>query len=231
MKFLKSKKTYLILGGIAGGIAAFFIFYWIGHSSAKIVLNEEKASYEDIIHQLEEKSSELKDTEDQLHEEKLNLSYIKEELEKEGDKLKAKQEEVEEALAVVEAKEETEGKLEDLTKKVTDAQEEKEALDKEIKGKKEEIKALDDTIKEKKEEPVEFPAGQFIVGHDLQEGRYKVVPVGEGSNFVVYDPDGYPEVNTILSNQSDFGVPEYVFTCGEDYIIHSEAPFRLIPVE
>ncbi|WP_082232915.1 hypothetical protein [Halobacillus massiliensis] len=231
MKFLKTKRTYYILGGIAGSIAVFFLFFWIGHSSATVVLNEEKAGYEDLIQKLEQKSGELKDTEAHLKEEKLNLSYVMEELDEEKDKLQDKREEVKEALAVVDAKEDTQKELDALKKKVKGAKEEKEALDKEIKGKQGEIESLEAAIKEKKEEPLEFPAGQFFVGHDLQGGRYKAVPIGEGSNFFVYNSDGYADVNTILSNRSDFGVPEYVFVCGEGDIIQSEAPFRLIPVE
>lgn len=68
-----------------------------------------------------------------------------------------------------------------------------------------ELIALRGRIQRTKDAPIEMPAGQLVVGHDLPAGRYAVV--GD-SNFQVFAEDGDLKVNTILGG--DYGVKEYV---------------------
>ncbi|WP_255437502.1 hypothetical protein [Thalassobacillus sp. CUG 92003] len=136
-----------------------------------------------------------------------------------------------EAIAVIENRDEAEEEL-------TVFQEEIDAFDAKIKDKnkkvsklEKEIDKLTNIVLEKKEEPKTFSAGQYLVGADFPAGRYKAVPVGEGSNFVIFNGDsGLADVNTILGDGS-FGETEYVFWTADGDIMETEARVKLIPLE
>ncbi|MBA4537828.1 hypothetical protein H1Z61_11970 [Bacillus aquiflavi] len=83
----------------------------------------------------------------------------------------------------------------------------------------------------KEEEPRTFSAGQYIVGKDFPEGRYKAVPVGEGSNFQVFNgSSGIATVNTILGS-GRYSEKEYVFFTSNGDIMETQATVQLIPIE
>ena len=104
-------------------------------------------------------------------------------------------------------------------------------IESDINAKKDELASLENAIKVKKEEPVQLPAGQLVVGKDIQPGRYKVLPVGRGANFFVYDSNGNTIVNTIIYSNSDLGVSEYVTMLLDGYVIDAHSPFKYVPVE
>jgi seryl-tRNA synthetase len=95
-------------------------------------------------------------------------------------------------------------------------------------NKRSELQKLTGEIKTRKSQPKVFNAGQYIIGKDLPAGRYKAIPVGQGSNFIVYDKNGIPKVNTILGQ---FGEKEYVFFCSDGDTMQTESTVKLIPLE
>ncbi|SES69693.1 hypothetical protein SAMN05421676_101206 [Salinibacillus kushneri] len=58
-------------------------------------------------------------------------------------------------------------------------------LDSEISSAEDKLQELQGGVEKAEGEPKELGAGQFFVGTDLPEGRYEVLPVGDGSNFTV----------------------------------------------
>jgi hypothetical protein len=204
MKFLKSKKLWKTVAIIVG----LLISYGIGSSGAEVTLEKEKVNYEELIKKIESAKVELK---------------------KEQANLDSKKKEVSEALALVNKKESLTLEVQKLEGELKSKKDEVTSLNNDIQSKKTELEKLTNIVKTKKEEPKVFSAGQYIVGKDFPAGRYKAVPVGEGSNFIVFDKnDGTAKVNTILGT---FGEPEYVFFCSDGDIMETHAKVKLIPVE
>lgn len=54
--------------------------------------------------------------------------------------------------------------------------------------------------------PMSLGAGKFIVGEDIQPGRYVVSTQQGGGNFFVFNESGYPEVNEMLGTDADWYV-------------------------
>lgn len=219
----KSVKRYLTKGRlIAAGVlfVLLLVSYGLGSTFAKIDLADEKVTYDE----LQEKIS------DARAEEKEAVQDIRTNISAEEEKLKDKQSEVKEALAAVANKD----RVEEETKKLQGTIDTKKAqiseLDGKIAEKTNELKSLEGKVFEAKGAPIQLPAGMLSVGKDIQPGRYKVVPVGRGSNFFVYDSSGSNLVNIIISSVTDHGVPEYVTYLNEGYIIEANAPFKYIPV-
>mgnify|MGYP001053941655 CR=1 FL=1 len=157
-------------------------------------------------------------------------------------KIKAKQSDVDSATAEQKAK--IEKKLSSLNKEVkekeaevkekeaaakADIEEKLSSLNAEVKSKEAELAKLESGIQAKKEAPVQLNAGQYVVGHDVKEGRYKATNIGRGTNFIVYGEDGSAVVNTILGTENGSG--DYVFFATEGQIIQTEGQVKLIPVE
>lgn len=65
--------------------------------------------------------------------------------------------------------------------------------------------ALTGTIKQEQAKPITLPGGNFIVGKDLPEGRYKITTTTSSMNYFVNDG----EVNIILGTESGFAEPTY----------------------
>lgn len=185
----------------------------------------------------------------QIGKKETELEGKKSEIARLDEKIKAKQGDVDAAAADQKAK--IEKKLSSLNAEVkekeAEVKEKEEAakaeieeklssLNAEVKGKELKVKAieaelakLESGVQAKKEAPVQLNAGQYIVGHDVKEGRYKATNIGRGTNFIVYGDDGSAVVNTILGTENGSG--DYVFFAQEGNIIRTEGQVKLIPVE
>ncbi len=217
MKIVKSKKLWITLAVIVGLI----ISYSIGASGAKVTIEKEKVTYDELKATIDKKENELIYTK----------SEVRKGIDEEQKKLDAKKEEVKTTLALVDNKNQLTSEIDKLSKDVEAKKGEVGKLDTDINGKKGELQQLTDGVKAKKEEPRTLNAGQYIVGKDIPKGRYKATAVGRGSNFVVYDSkSGSPVVNTILGNSS-VGRGDYTFFTGDGDIIKTEESVKLIPVE
>lgn len=216
MKIVKSKKLWIILAVIIGLI----ISYSIGASGAKVTIEKEKVTYDELKATIDKKENELIYTK----------SEVRKGIDEEQKKLEDKKSEVTETLAMVSKKNELSSEIEKLSKDAEAKKGEAGTLDANIQAKKGELEKLTEGVKAKKEEPRTLNAGQYVVGKDIPSGRYKATATGRGSNFFVYGSDGKAIVNTILGNSS-VGRGDYTFFTSNGDIIRTEESVKLIPVE
>lgn len=210
MKILKSKWTLLAVG-------IFFVWgigYGMGNTSAKIPLKDEKVTYDELVSKIEDLEIELtaaeKDKESVL------------------DEIGSHQEEFDKAMKVSKNKEKLLSEISKHEKEIATKKTDLETLKVDILLKNTELESIDKLIVEKEEEPISLSAGTYIIGEDVPAGRYKAVPVGKGSNFTTFDPDGRLDVNTILGAH---GEAEYIFFALDGGVIESNSTANLIPVE
>ncbi len=110
-----------------------------------------------------------------------------------------------------------------IQEEVDDLKKEKEELENNIKILKTDLKTLEGETKE-------YPAGEFYVGIDIPEGRYRIH--SGSSNFKVYDLDGYADVNIILGDKKEYGhVEEYIYYFKKDYVVKAYSDFKLTKVD
>ncbi|RWS42195.1 hypothetical protein EKA14_17295 [Bacillus mycoides] len=217
MKIVKSKKLWITLAVIVGLV----ISYSIGASGAKVAIEKEKVTYDELKKQIDEKENELIYTK----------SEVRKGIDEEQKKLDAKKEEVKSTLALVDNKNQLTSEIDKLSKDVEAKKGEVGKLDGDIQAKNSELQKLTEGVKAKQEEPRMLGAGEYIVGKDIPAGRYKATAVGRGSNFVVFDSkSGSATVNTILGNSS-VGRGDYTFFAGSGDIIKTAEQVKLIPVE
>lgn len=217
-----TKKRLIIVGG---ALVLFFSAFAMGSSSAKVDIEEEKVSYEEIQEKIASATVNQKDYEAKVEE-------LQDKIKSEEKKLKDKEKEVSEAFAAIENKSKIEEEANSIQKQIDSKRGEIKSLNKDIEAKKSELASIEGKIVEKKDAPVQLPAGQLVVGKDIQPGRYKVTAVGRGANFMVYDENGSNVVNTIIySNPTSGGVSEYVTHLFDGYIIDAHSGFKYTPVE
>ncbi|MEK4871592.1 hypothetical protein [Niallia sp. FSL W8-1348] len=204
---VKRKSTWIV---VVIFVIAMVSVYSIGSNNAKVVLNDKKMTIVELEDSIQAKQKEFNAVESQVKEINNELSE--------------KQTEIKEGLSAINTLEINRNEASDL-------------ID-EIEGKKDEIANLDSQIqqlqggiKEAKGKAVELPAGKFIVGKDIPENRYKVLPIGRGSNFAVFDENASVIDNTIISSSKGHGVPEYIVYLIDGYIIDAQSPFKYVPVE
>ena len=103
-----------------------------------------------------------------------------------------------------------------------------ESLEGNITSKNKKLDSVNRLIKEKDDVPISLSAGMYYVGSDIPSGRYKVVPVGRGSNFFVQDENDRSIVNTILGPDREM---EYIFSVGDGGTIDTRSTVKLISIE
>ncbi|HEO8419791.1 TPA: hypothetical protein VBX77_001763 [Yersinia enterocolitica] len=184
--------------------------YTIGNKNAKIVLNEKKATVTELEDHIQTKQNEFNSLDSQVKELKNELSE--------------KQAEINEGLSAINTLEINRNEANDLIDQIESKKEDIKELDSQI-------QELQGGIKEAKGKHIELPAGKLIVGKDIPENRYKVLPIGSGSNFAVFDEEDSVIDNTIISSSKDHGVPEYIVYLHDGYIIDAQSPFKYVPVE
>jgi predicted RNase H-like nuclease (RuvC/YqgF family) len=207
-----------------GIIIVLSIPYSIGSSTAKTELNGEKLKYEDIAKEIESAKKEIKKYKAEVEDVEAKVKSVNDEYAK-------SQSEFDEAKKISSQKDTILAEIAKVSGELNSKKNELTILDTNITSKRNEIASLDQVIKEKQEAPVMLPAGQFVAGKDIPIGRYKIVPVGDGSNIAIYDSNGDILYHTIISSRPNHGVPEYVTSLLPDYKIDASAPFKYIPVE
>lgn len=194
------KKILKYAGIIVGAFLIFFIGAGIGSSGAKTELDNKKMDATQIQNK---------------------INSLKKDLSEQQDKNK-------EVFAMIDKKDKVEQELNDVQSKLSDAKEKLDDIQSQVNEKKDELTKLTGQVQKAKGQPKILQAGQYTVGKDIPEGRYKVTPVGEGSNFFVYDESGEAVVNTILGADEQ---PSYTFATSEGDVIQTEATVKLTPVE
>lgn len=98
-----------------------------------------------------------------------------------------------------------------------------EQLGKDIESKNAELERLTGDVLKAKGAPKRLGAGEFVVGQDLESGRYLVTG---SSNFIVYSASGSLKVNTILGGGT-IGQENYTCTlnAGDKMTLHSACQF------
>jgi hypothetical protein len=226
IELIESKKGLLkkvIIPAVA--IILFSTGYGLGSSGAKTEINGEKVKYEEVTKEIKSAKEDLKTYQAKVVEIQTKIKSVQTEYAE-------NKTEFDTAKKIADQKATITGQLASVESDLEAKKKESSTLDGEIKSKKKELAKVESAIIEKDEAPVKLPAGQFLVGKDIPEGRYKVLAIGRGSNFKVYDSDGSNVVNTIIySGNPDFGVSEYVTVLSEGYIIDASSAFKYVPVD
>lgn len=185
-KMLISIISVLLLLGLSG-----FIGYNLGQKQATIVLNDKKAHIDELTEH-EKMLNEKIDTATSAHNElvdEVNAAY---------DEMSEYEEATGDLDEVVAKKTKQENKI-------TKLKDRNDELQTEIDSKKKELASLTGTIKQVQAKPITLPGGNFTVGEDLPEGRYKISTTASSMNYFVNDG----EVNIILGTESGFAEPTY----------------------
>ena len=185
-KMLISIISVLLLLGLSG-----FIGYSLGQKQATIVLNDKKAHIDELTEH-EKMLNEKIDTATSAHNElvdEVNAAY---------DEMSEYEEATGDLDEVVAKKTKQENKI-------TKLKDRNDELQTEIDSKKKELASLTGTIKQVQAKPITLPGGNFTVGKDLPEGRYKISTTASSMNYFVNDG----EVNIILGTESGFAEPTY----------------------
>lgn len=209
----KSKKFWLKTIGV---IVLICVIYGIGSSGSKVQLEEKKVDYDELVKEIKSKEKEIKTVQGKLDDIKSEYSGMEKEFN--------------EALEIMKNKDKIQQEINDLNKEIDGRKNEIVTLDGKIDSKNKELASVSGKVKEAKGKPIILDSGQYIVGKDVPEGRYKATNIGRGSNFFVYDSSGMAVVNTILGNDG-IGSGDYVFFTNEGNIIETHAQVKLIPVE
>ncbi|SIS42353.1 hypothetical protein [Salimicrobium flavidum] len=235
----ESAKTAIRTIGAGLGIMVIGVLMTIpGERQAEVQGSE--VAYEELLSMIEEQEGLLEGVESEVaaaeqtkSEREMEIEEKEGEIEKLDEEIRTKQSEVDEINAMIDGKADLENEMSDVSGQLDAKKNEIKDLDGQIAAKNEELASIDTSIQETQAEPVQLPAGHFTIGKDIPPNRYKAVPVGRGSNFVVYSSSGNLLVNTILdsSGTDGFGVEEYIFEAPEGGTIESEEPVKLILVE
>lgn len=239
-EFFKSKTAKVTGIGLAIILIA-SIFYGVGTTQAKGEFQDSKVTLSELLTKIGKAEGELEKLEEEVEqavkEKDETVTENEEEIrdtEQRLDKVKAdykkEKEAYDEAVKVIEKRDAAEQELSTFQKEIDDFNSTIKGKKKEVSDLESEIERLTNIVVETGEEPKEFAAGQYLVGQDFPEGRYKAVPVGEGSNFIIYGSAGYADVNTILGDGS-FGETEYIFWTSDGDVMETAARVKLIPLE
>ncbi|WEA46746.1 hypothetical protein [Priestia aryabhattai] len=218
---LKSKKVWLFAGPAIGAVVVGTSCFYIGKAVQDDIystnIDKEIVTYNQLV----DEYNKINDKRNQ---------YI-DDIEDLEDEVSEKKKEVKEIKDAMAHKDELNTKIDTLEAKVQERASTVSDLDSEIKSKRSELLKLTANVVEKEDEPKQFSAGQYFVGQDFPEGRYKAVPVGEGSNFQVFDTDtGEAVVNTILGHDK-YSESEFVFYAQDGQYMETQARVKLIAVE
>lgn len=219
---------------IAIGAVVIFVLaisYNLGSINAKTELDGEKLNYEEVAKEIQKAEGYLKDFDNELENAESKLKETKSNLDSVDREYSKRKSEYDEAKKIAEQKDAVLNEITTLNGQLETKKNEIGTLDTTIQAKKDELAKIENAIVVKNEEPVQLPAGTLIVGKDIKSGRYKVLPVGRGSNFKVYDSTGSNIYNTIVSSTPGHGVPEYVVFLGDGNIIEANSPFKYVSVE
>ncbi|MFS7389882.1 hypothetical protein AB6884_10335 [Carnobacterium maltaromaticum] len=90
-----------------------------------------------------------------------------------------------------------------------------------------ELEKLTNIIVAKKQEPIQMPAGNFVVGTDVPAGRYKIEPNGGSGNYFVNEY----KTNIILGVGDSFQLSEYIISLKTDDKIEQGLAVKYTAVE
>lgn len=219
-EFLQSKQGKIMLS-VAGVLVVIILTvmykvgYGNGYDDKTIQLNQKKTTYEELLREVDKKKSELEKKTEKYDSVKMELANVEH-------KLEVNNENFEKFKKLKSQKGELQSKIEENKNQLS-------AVKSDIDQAESKLKDVQANIERAKGSPKYLYAGKFEVGKDVPTGRYKVVPVRGGSNFVVYGSTGGLKVNTILGGH---GVNQYTFYAEDGDRIETESNrIKLIPMK
>lgn len=215
LKLLSKSWIGLILA-ISIGLILLASVFIIGKNSATIEIDNERLKYEDVTLLIKDSKEEL--------------NGIDSDIEREESKLWDKKSEIEEVLELVENKNEIVEEKDSVKDELGEVKSKVKGKKKTLKEKEKELDKLENIITKKEEEPTNLKSGVYIVGEDIEDGRYQASNIGRGTNFFVYNDIGETKVNTILGD-SDIGSGDYIFFANDEDVIETSGEVNLTPVE
>lgn len=211
-KFFKLKWFPWATAGLICVIALVVVYissYNVGYAAKKAMIDGKMNTYQQLLKKID-------DTKKQISTQQFKLDTV-------NGKLSSNKDEFDRLTALENRKNQLKSNVSDSISQIAD-------LNGQIKTAKAKLAKLQGGIQKAKGKSISLGAGKFTVGDDIPAGRYKVVPIGRGSNFFVYDGvTGVTKVNTILG--TSIGVPSYVVHLNPLDKIDSETPAKFIPVK
>lgn len=214
------KKVVYIIGAIALIAIIGVGTYFFGTKSATATLGNEVYSLDNIKTKQEGEQKELDNLIVESKNKKTEISGLQSDL-------SALDTELKEAQELISTKETIEKEIAQLKTDKESKDSELKIINENIATQNTELERLDHTVIALKKEPREIPAGQFVVGTDIEQGRYKIEPVSGSGNYFV---NGGGDVNIILGS-SDFGLSEYVLDLSNGDRIEQTLPVKYTAVE
>jgi archaellum component FlaC len=219
-KMLNKLKSWKFWAKAVGIFFLVVIIYTWGSASAKVEMEDEKLSLEELNQKIDDRKKQIKDFDEELKGISTDVEKIKGEYESQKTK-------IDEAMEVMKNKEKIESEVVNLQSDIDTKKGEISNLDETIKVKSDELSSLQGKIEATGDQPVTLPAGFFTVGKDIPASRYKAVATGEAGNFFV---NGGAKVNIILGTDG-FGQSEYVFEAVEGDEFESTMGIKFTPIE
>jgi cell division protein FtsL len=219
-QMLNRFKSWKFWAKTVGILFLVVIIYTWGSASAKVEMEDEKLSLQDLNQKIDDRKKQIKDFDEELKVIAADVEKIKGEYESQKTK-------IDEAMEVMKNKEKIESEIVSLQSDIDTKKGEISNLDETIKVKSNELSSLQGKIEASGDEPVTLPAGFFTVGKDIPASRYKAVATGESGNFFV---NGGAKVNIILGTDG-FGQSEYVFEAVEGDEFESTMGIKFTPIE
>ncbi|WP_028983291.1 hypothetical protein [Sporolactobacillus terrae] len=228
---LKKKGQYLAIASVVALFASGFIITGITNSHAQQTKIDNKVvTYKALnkdIAKLSKKKDSLTDDLNQLSSDKTSLNNQITDLQnKNKDVLTAIKNKKQLKDQVTEAKD----NLTSVKSDISDAKDQLDSLNGKIDTAKTALAQAKGEVTKAKSAPKTLGAGKYTVGNDIKAGRYKVTPVGRGSNFFVFGGGDETDVivNTILGSD---GEPSYTFETSYGDVIQTEATVKLTPLQ
>lgn len=217
---MKNKKLGYVLGRIVIAIILVSGAYFVGTSTTKTKI--EGKSY--TLNELSSKLVEEKKSIDMLNKDTDSKRTDLSELKQDVADLQSEKKDIEELIVNRSTIEEEVAKKEEEKK---NKQIELDTVNGSIVEKNAELEKLTYIIVAKKQEPIQMPAGNFVVGTDVPAGRYKIEPNGWSGNYFVNEY----KTNIILGVGDSFQLSEYIISLKTGDKIEQGLPVKYTAVE
>ena len=211
---MNKKTIFLIIGVVLLVILTSIGGYFIGNTTA--------------VNNIEGKTYTIASINDEIDSKRNESNSLSVEIKDNKDELNKITKEHEEAKKLIEEKVSLENEINSLMTDKESLNKETEELNTSISDNEKTLKKLEEGILVKEAEPRTLIAGNFIVGQDIDSGRYKVYPTNkfEGDLSV----NDY-ETTVFFSKNDSYGVEEYVLNLEDGDKISASIPLSLAPIE
>lgn len=217
---MRDKKLRYVVGTILIAIILVSSAYFIGTSTAKNKIKDKNYTLNELSSKLVEEKKSLDMLNKDTDSNRIDLSELKQGV---AD-LQSEKKDIEELIA---NRSIIEGEVTKIEEGKNDKQTELDTINESIDEKNAELEKLTNIIVAKKQEPIQMPAGNFVVGTDLPAGRYKIEPNGGSGSYFVNEY----KTNIILGVGDSFQLSEYIISLKTGDKIEQGLPVKYTAVE